>query len=169
MPFKSEKQRKWMWSNKPEMAKKWEDESIKNESADFTGVMKKLARSMRLKTVVRYVAGKGSLSFFINDKNEAKKLEKMLQRTFKRVRLISLDKSAGDQSNFVVAADMRGIVDSKKPMNKSTLKENLVTFYNYMNDFYSGKDGIYPDKKGRILKVPDINKAISVYLKKKYL
>ena len=24
MPFKSEKQRKWMWANEPEMAKKWE-------------------------------------------------------------------------------------------------------------------------------------------------
>ena len=26
MPFKSEKQRKWMWANDPEMAKKWEEE-----------------------------------------------------------------------------------------------------------------------------------------------
>tara|TARA_R100000908_G_scaffold53266_1_gene28561 strand:+ start:99 stop:404 length:306 start_codon:yes stop_codon:yes gene_type:complete len=26
MPFKSEKQRKWMWANEPEMAKKWEEE-----------------------------------------------------------------------------------------------------------------------------------------------
>ena len=23
MPFKSEKQRKWMWANEPELAKKW--------------------------------------------------------------------------------------------------------------------------------------------------
>jgi len=26
MPFKSEKQRRWMHANKPEMAKKWEEE-----------------------------------------------------------------------------------------------------------------------------------------------
>ncbi len=26
MPFKSIKQRKWMWANKPEMAKKWTEE-----------------------------------------------------------------------------------------------------------------------------------------------
>ena len=26
MPFRSENQRKWMWANKPEMAKKWTDE-----------------------------------------------------------------------------------------------------------------------------------------------
>ena len=31
MPFKSEKQRKWMWANDPEMAEKWEKEE-KNES-----------------------------------------------------------------------------------------------------------------------------------------
>ena len=29
MPFKSEKQRKWMWANDPEMAKKWEKEENK--------------------------------------------------------------------------------------------------------------------------------------------
>lgn len=26
MPFKSEKQRKWMWANDPEMAARWEQE-----------------------------------------------------------------------------------------------------------------------------------------------
>ena len=31
MPFKSEKQRKWMHANEPEMAKKWEKEE---ESVD---------------------------------------------------------------------------------------------------------------------------------------
>ena len=31
MPFKSEKQRKWMWANEPEVARKWTDEE-KNES-----------------------------------------------------------------------------------------------------------------------------------------
>ena len=30
MPFKSEKQRRWMWANEPEMAEKWADEE-KNE------------------------------------------------------------------------------------------------------------------------------------------
>jgi hypothetical protein len=31
MPFKSEKQRRWMWANEPEMAEKWEEEEEKNE------------------------------------------------------------------------------------------------------------------------------------------
>lgn len=26
MPFRSKKQRKWMWANKPEMARKWTNE-----------------------------------------------------------------------------------------------------------------------------------------------
>ena len=25
MPFKSEKQRKWMWANEPEIAQRWEE------------------------------------------------------------------------------------------------------------------------------------------------
>ena len=31
MPFKSEKQRRWMYANKPEMAAKWEKEEKKRE------------------------------------------------------------------------------------------------------------------------------------------
>ena len=53
----------------------------------------------------------------------------------------------------------------KSRLKKESLKENLMSFYKYMGDFY-GKKGIYPDKKGRDLKVGDINKALSVYLKK---
>ena len=32
MPFKSEKQRKWMWANDPKMAQKWEDEEKVRET-----------------------------------------------------------------------------------------------------------------------------------------
>jgi hypothetical protein len=37
MPFKSEKQRKWMWANEPEMAKKWEDEEKKENVEEAIG------------------------------------------------------------------------------------------------------------------------------------
>ena len=53
----------------------------------------------------------------------------------------------------------------KSRLKKESLQENLLSFYKYMGDFY-GKKGLYPDKKGRDLKVGDINKALSVYLKK---
>ena len=56
-------------------------------------------------------------------------------------------------------------ISLKESVNETVIKENLISFYKYMGDFY-GKKGIYPDKKGRDLKVGDINKALSVYLKK---
>jgi len=31
MPFKSEKQRRWMFANKPEMAKRWQKHTPKNK------------------------------------------------------------------------------------------------------------------------------------------
>ena len=34
MPFKSEKQRKWMWANDPKMAKKWEKEESRTDELD---------------------------------------------------------------------------------------------------------------------------------------
>ena len=47
MPFKSEKQRKWMHSNEPEMAKKWEK---KNESErDYKAEYKKFQSTPKAK------------------------------------------------------------------------------------------------------------------------
>ena len=50
MPFKSEKQRKWMWANDPEMAKKWEKEEQKEAvQVDVNKVLKnpKIKQLMR--------------------------------------------------------------------------------------------------------------------------
>ena len=44
MPFKSEKQRKWMHSNEPEMAKKWEKKK-KREGGPGSGRTKQDAQS----------------------------------------------------------------------------------------------------------------------------
>ena len=41
MPFKSDKQRKWMYANDPEMAKKWEKEESIDE-ANASVIRKKL-------------------------------------------------------------------------------------------------------------------------------
>ena len=71
--------------------------------------MTKLAKSLGIKSVVNMYTGKGSLSYMLDDDREAKKLQKFLQRSFKRVRLIPLDKSRGDEANWVVAADMLGL------------------------------------------------------------
>lgn len=41
MPFKSERQRRWMHANKPDMAKKYEDESPKGKKLPETAKPKK--------------------------------------------------------------------------------------------------------------------------------
>ena len=44
MPFKSEKQRKWMWANDPEMAKKWEKEEKMKKETKVRQLIKKMVR-----------------------------------------------------------------------------------------------------------------------------
>ena len=62
------------------------------------------------------------MSYFLDDDREAKKLQKFLQRSFKRVRLISLDKSKGDTANWVVAADMLGFESVNERVKDPKLK-----------------------------------------------
>ncbi len=47
MPFKSEKQRKWMWANEPEMAEEWAEEEDKKE-----GKIMKVSKS-QLRRIIR--------------------------------------------------------------------------------------------------------------------
>ena len=110
-------------------------EDIKEKSIPHTNpsyrmekTMQKLAKSLGIKSVVSMHTGKGSLSYFLDDDREAKKLQKFLQKSFKRVRLIPLDKSKGDTANWVVAADMIGFesVNERtrmKPQVKKLLKQ----------------------------------------------
>ena len=50
MPFKSEKQRKWMHANKPKMAKKWEkEEKSVEEDRDYKAEYKKFQSSTKAK------------------------------------------------------------------------------------------------------------------------
>ena len=47
MPFKSEKQRKWMWANNPEMAKKWEKKEKKmKKETKVKQLIKKMVREI---------------------------------------------------------------------------------------------------------------------------
>jgi len=53
MPFKSEKQRKWMWANDPEMAQEWEDEEkLEEEKKEATNP------KMKKKDLVEYIKSK---------------------------------------------------------------------------------------------------------------
>jgi len=46
MPFKSEKQRKWMWANDPEMAKKWEKEEKMKQETKVRQLIRKMVREV---------------------------------------------------------------------------------------------------------------------------
>ena len=46
MPFKSEKQRKWMWANEPEMAKKWEKEEKMKRETKVRKLIRKMVREI---------------------------------------------------------------------------------------------------------------------------
>jgi hypothetical protein len=46
VPFKSEKQRRWMWANDPEMAKKWEEEED-NEKIKETSTIQLTQQQLR--------------------------------------------------------------------------------------------------------------------------
>lgn len=47
MPYKSDKQRQWMHSNKPEMAKKWDREHPKRGMRASTNHQKQMAKAIR--------------------------------------------------------------------------------------------------------------------------
>lgn len=46
MPFKSEKQRAWMYANKPEMAKQWEADTV---DKNLPAKVKKVAKVPKIK------------------------------------------------------------------------------------------------------------------------
>ena len=86
------------------------NESVNEDINDkMKTTMTKLAKSLGIKSIASMHTGKGSLSYFLDDEKEALKLQKFLQKSFKRVRKINLDKAEGDTANFVVAADMLGL------------------------------------------------------------
>ena len=111
-----------------------------NEANKMEKTMQKLAKSLGIKSVVSMHTGKGSLSYFLDDDREAKKLQKFLQRSFKRVRLITLDKSKGDTANWVVAADMLGFESVNERVKDPKLKKGQkIRFKNDSRRVYTLK------------------------------
>ena len=55
MPFKSEKQRKWMWANDPEMARKWENEEVNNMREKIKNIVREEMKSLAEAEKVMYV------------------------------------------------------------------------------------------------------------------
>ena len=64
MPFKSEKQRKWMHTNEPDMAKKWEKEESVNEFKSFNNRFRnmdtiRIKDQREYKRIMKYLDKKG--------------------------------------------------------------------------------------------------------------
>ena len=77
--------------------------------------------------------GKGAFSFFMDDEKESKKLATLLKKHLKRVRIIKLDKSKGDKTNFVVAADMLGL-ESVQESEQKKIEKLLLKYGNNKKD-----------------------------------
>ena len=73
MPFKSDKQRKWMWANDPEMAKKWEKEEQKEavqvnvDKVLKNPKIKKLMKRLGIKQAQSYKAAMKILNYLANN------------------------------------------------------------------------------------------------------
>ena len=146
-------------------------ESVNEGISDkMSKIMSKLAKSLNIKSVVDMHTGKGSLSYFLDDEREALKLQKFLQKSFKRVRKINLDKEEGDTANFVVAADMLGLESineseqdkikqflMKKGDNEKDATEKLK-YYDMVSKMYKGANST---KKAEIMSSLWANEAVN--------
>jgi hypothetical protein len=86
MPFKSEKQRRWMWANNPAMARRWEDEeneSVQKEGRKMKVTHRQLRRLIREEraTLLREFGpqGTGGASLLIDFAHAWAKLGGMVQ------------------------------------------------------------------------------------------
>ena len=96
-------------------------------------LMKSIVKSEKLKSVKDMATGKGAFSFFMDDEKESKKLATLLKKHLKRVRIIKLDKSKGDKTNFVVAADMLGL-ESVQESEQKKIEKLLLKYGNNKKD-----------------------------------
>ena len=96
-------------------------------------LMKSIVKSEKLKSVKDMATGKGvAFSFFMDDEKESKKLSTLLKKHLKRVRIIKLDKSKGDKTNFVVA-DMLGL-ESVQESEQKKIEKLLLKYGNNKKD-----------------------------------
>ena len=124
MPFKSEKQRKWMWANDPEMAKKWGKEESINEMPNFDRGTSGLPRGFvddYNKIVKKLSKGKGYATLSKSDKKKVwATLGKIYNESINESNIIKkIDKLA--------KANKYGTVDGTR-MNGKTAREIMAVF-----------------------------------------
>ena len=163
MPFKSEKQRKWMHANEPKMAKKWEKEESVNEAMSesqrfkvYNSLKKGDIVSIKYDSSIQkgtkyipYVVTKGKTKLMKG------KIERIILKSPKNPRFKAyLYNRDGDVS--LALGDMAAsIVDMKKGKVKESVDERKYnhkkTGDDYLGGFNSSKGDteMFADKKGK--------------------
>ncbi len=118
-------------------------------------VMGTLLKKLGIKSSVSNVSGSGGMSFFLDDTKEAKKLKKELEKRIKDVRIINLDKKAGDWSNHVVYAKLfEGKITEGIETNQSLIlkMKKISDFKKYWADPDQRKDVYYKNVPVKLFK-----------------
>ena len=76
MPFKSEKQRRWMHANNPEMAKKWEKEKKMKKETKVRELIRKMVREIMAEGPIHHTDAK----FVRIPKNDVRKAKQILKK-----------------------------------------------------------------------------------------
>ena len=76
MPFKSEKQRRWMHANKPKMAKKWEKEKKMKRKTKVRELIRKMVREIMAEGPIHHTDAK----FVRIPKNDVRKAKQILKK-----------------------------------------------------------------------------------------
>jgi hypothetical protein len=111
MPFKSEKQRKWMWANDPEMAKKWEKKEKKMKETKVRKLIRKMVREIMSE------AFGGELS-----NSEKKKFEKVRKEQSE-----VLGYKLTGKSDIKEGLDLKKLETAIKDFQKKIKKQGRVT------------------------------------------
>ena len=110
-----------------------------------------LLKKLGIKSSVKNLSGKGGMSFFLDDPKEAKKLKKELEKRIKDVRIINLDRKAGDESEYVVYARLfeGKINEAQEPLwTKDTVKDAIKQIKKGLKNAVPYLDDIGPSTLG---------------------
>ena len=130
MPFKSEKQRRWMHANNPEMAKKWEKEKKMKRKSKVRELIRKMVREIMTEAKFK------KLTLPIKDR---KKVVNILQKKLRLKITKDFEYGGSKGSNFVIELD-------KKFYNKvlELLIKNGIDVKEGVNEDFAGS---YPKEK----------------------
>ena len=116
MPFKSEKQRRWMWANEPEMAKKWSDEEKQAKRKE--GKTLKITKS-KLRQIIQEELGS------LNEQSIPQDMIERLNSAMMSIAEFVMDKYDDDsaegvaETEAILTDELNGFMESLEDMDMS--------------------------------------------------